>query len=349
MIPGYLHPVLKKTVATLLQEIYDPTDCPMNKVLPIPRLPMSSLLSSPYPSVPPVPETLTHWLYPSDSSVRISSRSTRKTQIMATLNVTPDSFSDGEKYGTLPAVLQYVSSSVAAGATIVDIGGYSTRPGATFVSVEEEVARVVPAIKAIRDADSLKTLSSTRKSDGNDAALSDNLLKRVIDVPISIDTFRWEVAEAGIKAGANFINDVYAFTGPDSWPLSPAGTVKGEQEALYLSKLKAIAREHAVPVVLMHSRGEAGKNKDYREYKYAEDNCGRGSVLEGVRVELGAKVDQVVLGSGGVRRWFVIADPGIGFSKTLDGNLELLRSAKDVVASVEIGDGECWVRIKFVT
>jgi dihydroneopterin aldolase/2-amino-4-hydroxy-6-hydroxymethyldihydropteridine diphosphokinase/dihydropteroate synthase len=160
-------------------------------------------------------------------------------------------------------------------------------------------------------------------------------------MPISIDTFRWEVAEAGIKAGANCINDVYAFTGPDSWPLSPAGTEKGEREALYTTKLKAVAREHAVPVILMHSRGDAGRNKDYSGYKYVEGDLGRSSVLEGVRVELGAKVDQIVLGKGGVRRWLVIADPGIGFSKALDGNLELLRSARDIVAGVEIGDSEC--------
>ncbi|KIM41558.1 hypothetical protein M413DRAFT_445532 [Hebeloma cylindrosporum] len=336
MIPGYIHPVLKKTVAILLQDIYDPTGRPMNKVLPIPRYPISPTLSSPYSSIPPVPETLTHWTYPSDPSMRTSY--TRKTHIMATLNVTPDSFSDGAKHDALPAALQYVSSSVAAGATIIDVGGYSTRPGAAFVSVEDEVARVVPAIKAIRDAASLETLSSPQPNDNNDVAFSDDLVKRIVDLPISMDTFRWEVAEAGINAGANCINDVYAFTGPDSWPLSPAGTEKGDREALYMSKLKAVARQYAVPVVLMHSRGEAGKNKDYGEYAYAEDTFGRGAVLEGVRVELGAKVDQIVLGKGGVRRWLVVADPGIGFSKSLNGNLEVLRSARDVVAGVKIGD-----------
>ena len=272
--------------------------------------------------------------------MRISSGNTRKTHIMATLNVTPDSFSDGAKHDTLPAAIRYVSSSVAAGATIIDIGGYSTRPGAAFVSVEDEIARVLPAIKAMRHSATLKAFSSSQQNDDNDVALSDDLIKRIVDVPISLDTFRWEVAEAGIKAGANCINDVYAFTGPGSWPLSPAGTEKGEREALYVSKLKAVAREYAVPVILMHSRGDAGKNKDYSEYAYAEDKFGRGSVLEGVRVELGAKVDQIVLGKRGVRRWLVVADPGIGFSKTLDGNLEILRSARDVVAGVKIGDSE---------
>ena len=340
MIPGYIHPVLKKTVAILFQEIFDPNGYPMNKVLPIPRFPLSPTLSSLYSSIPPVPETLTHWSFPSDPLMRISSGNTRKTHIMATLNVTPDSFSDGAKHDSVPAAIRYVSSSVAAGATIIDVGGYSTRPGAAFVSVEDEIARILPAIKAMRHKSTLKAFSSSQPSDDNDTALSDDLIKRIVEVPISVDTFRWEVAEAGIKAGANCINDVYAFTGPDSWPPSPPGTEKGEQEALYMSRLKAVAREYALPVVLMHSRGDAGKNKDYSEYAYAEDKFGRGSVLEGVRVELGAKVDQIVLGKGGVRRWLVVADPGIGFSKALDGNLEVLRSARDVVAGVKIGDSE---------
>jgi len=338
MIPGYIHPVLKKTVAILLQEIYDPAGHPMNKVLPIPRYPLA--VSSPYPSILPVSETLTHWSHSSDPLMRTSSGNTRKTHIMATLNVTPDSFSDGAKHNALPAALRYVSSSVAAGATIIDIGGYSTRPGAAFVSIEDEIARVLPAIKAMRHSTTLKAFASSQQNDDNNAALSDDLVKRVTNTPISVDTFRWEVAEAAIEAGANCINDVYAFTGPDSWPLSPAGTEKGEREAMYMSKLKAVARKYAVPVVLMHSRGDAGKNKDYSEYAYAEDKSGKGSVLEGVRVELGTKVDRIVHGKGGVRRWLVVADPGIGFSKTLDGNLELLRSARDIVAGVKTGDSE---------
>lgn len=227
---------------------------------------------------------------------------------MATLNVTPYSFSDGAKHNVLSAALSYAASSVAAGATIIDIGGYSTRPGAAFVTVEDEISRVVPAVKALRDC----TLSP-----------------EMVQTPISVDTFRWEVAEEAIKAGANCINDVYAFSGPDSWPLP---TNHGE-ELTYITKLKTVARKYAVPVVLMHSRGDAGKNKDYSQYSYAS-----GSTLEGVRVELGGKIDQTVLGKGGVRRWLVIVDPGIGFSKTLQGNVEVLRDARSIVSDIPIGN-----------
>ncbi len=161
-------------------------------------------------------------------------------------------------------------------------------------------------------------------------------IEAIMKIPISIDTFRPEVAEAAIQAGANCINDVYAFTGPNSWlPASLGNEVANENTV----NMKLIARKYGVPIVLMHSRGDAGSNKDYSSFAYALDNEGRGAVLEGVRVELGAKVNRIVRGKGGVRRWLVIVDPGIGFSKTLEGNLELLRSAKSVVADVNIGHG----------
>ncbi|KAJ3512686.1 hypothetical protein NLJ89_g3383 [Agrocybe chaxingu] len=314
MIPDYVHPVLKKSVQTLFNEIYDPSAPPMNKVIPFPRTPFSPPLQHPKTSTLTGPQS-----------------TTRKTHIMATLNVTPDSFSDGSTHNVLPTALTYVKSSVAAGATIIDIGGYSTRPGAAFVPVDEEIARVVPAIEAIRDRKVLSELDpeSTTRECG-----TEELLQRIVDTLISIDTFRWEVAEAAIKAGANCINDVYAFSGPDSWSPAPIGTSEGDRVAEYATKLKAISRKYAVPVVLMHSRGDAGKNKDYSSYDYASG----GSVLEGVRVELGAKVDGIVKGKGGLRRWLVIVDPGIGFSKSLEGNLQVLRSAKDIVANLLIGD-----------
>jgi dihydroneopterin aldolase/2-amino-4-hydroxy-6-hydroxymethyldihydropteridine diphosphokinase/dihydropteroate synthase len=101
-------------------------------------------------------------------------------------------------------------------------------------------------------------------------------------------------------------------------------------------EMKKIAREFGVPVVLMHSRGDAGANKDYDAYEYAGPGQ---AVLEGVRIELGAKVDLIVQGKGGIRRWLVIVDPGVGFSKTLDGNLEVLRDAAAVTADVYVGTG----------
>jgi dihydroneopterin aldolase/2-amino-4-hydroxy-6-hydroxymethyldihydropteridine diphosphokinase/dihydropteroate synthase len=107
----------------------------------------------------------------------------RNTLIMAVLNLTPDSFSDGGKHfhGSIIPTVEYFESS---GASILDIGGQSTRPGAVDVGAEEEICRVIPAIRKIRDAG--------------------------IDIPISLDTYRASVAREAVKAGANIINDVSA-------------------------------------------------------------------------------------------------------------------------------------------
>ncbi|KAI4294178.1 Dihydropteroate synthase, partial [Schizophyllum commune Loenen D] len=249
-----------------------------------------------------VPETLTSWTYsPANPG--------RNAMLMSTLNVTPDSFSDGAEHNQLFDALAYVDESVSAGASIIDIGGYSTRPGAAYVSPEEETQRVVPVVQAIRAKD-----GSAR------------------DIPISVDTFRPEVAEAAIQAGANCINDVYAFMGADAYPFDD--TERKAQSDAVLASMKDIARRYAVPVVLMHSRGDAGKNKDYSAYAYAGEGV---AVVEGVRVELGDTVERVVRGKGAVRRWLVVVDPGVGFSKTVEGNLALLRDGAQVVADVIIG------------
>jgi len=89
-----------------------------------------------------------------------------------------------------------------------------------------------------------------------------------------------------------------------------------------------VARELAVPVVVMHSRGPADSNKDYSAYDYAKQHA----VLEGVMLELGEKVNAIVKGRGGLRRWLVMVDPGIGFSKSVEGNISLLRDASSLTA-----------------
>ncbi len=108
-------------------------------------------------------------------------------QVMAILNVTPDSFSDGGKFNTIENALQQAEKMIAAGVSIIDIGGESTRPGAPDVSLEEELARVIPVIKAIREKH---------------------------DVWISIDTSKAEVMRQAILAGADLINDVRALQEP---------------------------------------------------------------------------------------------------------------------------------------
>jgi len=336
MIPDYTHPVQHKSLRSLLNSLKIPPNEPqMHKVIPFPRLPLSTGTTSPYKCIPPVPETLTYWTYPATShpppafthtdahgKLNVHHPKRKSTYLMSTLNATPDSFSDGSMYNTLPTALSYARESVSAGAAIIDIGGYSTRPGAAFVGVQEEIDRVVPIVQAIRLA----------ASTGGSAAESEKLRH----ILISVDTFRWEVAEAAVRAGANCINDVYAFTGPEYFLEVEGEEAVGRAEE-YMEGMKRVAREYATPCVLMHSRGEAGQNKGYKAmYGYAGL---RGAVVEGVRVELGQKVDEVVRGRGGVRRWLVVTDPGVGFSKTVEGNLEVVRDAKGMVEDVLVGQG----------
>jgi len=187
--------------------------------------------------------------------------------IMGTLNVTPDSFSDGGLHDTVPTAVAYAENAVKNHADIIDVGGCSTRPGATEISVEEEINRVVPVIRALRAAN--------------------------IVAPISIDTFRASVALASVEAGANCINDVRALREPG---------------------FATVVKSLGIPVIMMHSRGtDAGVDKEY----------GPAGVVEGVRAELGSQVRGAL--DAGVRRWNIIIDPGIGFSKSVAGNLELVR------------------------
>lgn len=314
MIPGYVHPALQKPISTLFNHLLaaQPANTPpMFKAIPFPQYSPSLLAELNDESSVSSPPTASYWTYPVTSSSS-DSRQRRKTHVMATLNMTPDSFSDGSLHNTVSTALQYAFSSTTNGADIIDIGGYSTRPHAAYISPSEELDRVIPIIKAIR---------STRQEEDDSAG------QTLANALISIDTFREEVARAAIGAGANCINDVYAFTGPE-YPLTVSS-------AEHFVRMRMMARQLAVPVILMHSRGEASANKDYSAYSYAVDADGRGSVLEGVRIELGAKVEAAVKGRGGLRRWQVIVDPGIGFSKTVEGNLELLRNASALTCDEE--------------
>lgn len=324
----------------------------MDKVLTFPRYPLPANVSAILPGIDPVPSTLTHWTYHPNSSSGLARKKgapkangRARTRIMATLNATPDSFSDGSTHNTIPTALAYAHEAARASVDMMDIGGYSTRPGAAFVGVEEETNRVVPIVQAMRAGSSYSPSTATAEEEEKESQV-------IREMPISIDTFRWEVAEKAILAGANCINDVYAFTGPNSYPYLATGSREWDGEhketsaAQYMQEMKRIARKLAVPVVLMHSRGDAGINKDYSAYDYV--GAGDESVLEGVRVELGIKVDEIVRGNGGIRRWNVIIDPGIGFSKTVESNLELLRQGAAVTTDMPIGQGELHVILWFI-
>jgi dihydroneopterin aldolase / 2-amino-4-hydroxy-6-hydroxymethyldihydropteridine diphosphokinase / dihydropteroate synthase len=310
MVPDFVHPVLRKPIHEMLWDVLRTSSSvgspAMIKVMPFPTYSDSTTLKAspppPVANIPQVPHTHTYWKFPPAKSAvpagQILSTS-RRTRLMATLNVTPDSFSDGSDNVELSAALDYVKSSVAAAADIIDVGGYSTRPSAEYVSPEEEINRVIPVIKAIRALDS-------------DSDSTKNVL-------ISVDTFRPEVARDAVMAGANCINDVHAFTGPDDSDMGAR-----------LVRMQHVARTLAVPAILMHSRGDAGNNKDYSRYR---------SVLDGVSQELGEKVEAIVRGPGGLRRWLVMVDPGIGFSKSVEDNVRLLRDSASITADVRNADG----------
>lgn len=208
--------------------------------------------------------------------------------IMSIFNATPDSFSDGDPARTdaahaLDAIRTLLQTCGDHPPAILDIGGMSTRPNSVPCSVEEEIARVVPLIRAIRAA-SEPGLAS---------------------IPISVDTYRPEVARAAVAAGASCINDV-----------------RGGREPGMLETMA----ELGVPVVLMHSRGDSISMTSAE----SQDYSALGGVVPGVAVELGDTVQRAL--RAGIKRWNIVLDPGLGFAKSQDGNLSLLKHLDQLVA-----------------
>ncbi|KAI0008788.1 Dihydropteroate synthase [Xylariaceae sp. FL0662B] len=197
----------------------------------------------------------------------------RKTHLMAILNITPDSFSDGGIH-TPDSLRDTVLAFARSGATMIDIGGQSTAPGKLEVSAEEEISRVLPVIELIR------SLPETR------------------DVAISIDTYRASVAEAAVCAGADIVNDVSAgLLDPDMLPT--------------MARL-------GKTVCLMHMRGNPSTMSKLNSYP--DDG---GGLIAAIARELLERV--AAAEAAGVRRWRVILDPGLGFAKVGEQNLQVLR------------------------
>ncbi len=187
------------------------------------------------------------------------------TYIMGILNVTPDSFSDGGKYTKLDPALFRVEEMIKEGMDILDIGGESTRPGYQQVSGEEEAGRVIPVIEAVRAR---------------------------FDVPISLDTCKAQVAGAGLKAGADLINDIWGLKKDPGMAEVIAGA--------------------GTPCVLMHNRKEPVYEELLRDV--TEDLQETLSIAE----------------RAGIRRDRIILDPGIGFGKTCEQNLKMLQSLEKI-------------------
>ncbi|GFE48730.1 dihydropteroate synthase [Roseobacter cerasinus] len=195
----------------------------------------------------------------------IAGLSMESPQIMGILNVTPDSFSDGGRYGSAEAARD--AALAMQGADIIDIGGESTRPGAETVSDAEEIARTAPVIRALKEAG--------------------------LTQPMSIDTRKSAVAAEALTAGAVLVNDVSGFT--------------------YDADLAPLCAKAKAPVCVMHSQGDPATMQ--RDPRYAD-------VVLDVYDALQQRIE--VLVGLGIPKTRIIADPGIGFGKTLEHNLALL-------------------------
>ena len=189
-------------------------------------------------------------------------------KVMGILNTTPDSFSDGGKYNSVESAVKRALEMVEEGADIIDVGGYSTRPGYTEITAEEEIERTAPVVKALREAG--------------------------ITADISVDTFRSDVARAVLEAGATMIND--------QW------------RGIYDEKILDVVAEFDVPIFLMH-------NNDHSTYK---------NVTEDMIRELKESAELAL--KHGVKKENIWLDPGIGFVKSREEEIEVMQNLDRLTA-----------------
>jgi dihydropteroate synthase len=194
--------------------------------------------------------------------------------VMGVLNITPDSFSDGGLFFDTERAIEHGQQMAAEGAAIIDVGGESTRPGSASVSADEQIGRVVPVIE---------------------------VLCKKIDVPVSIDTYKLEVARAALEAGAGMINDI---------------------TALGNKHMAELAAEHEVPIVLMHMQGTPATMQVEPKYENVVSEVLQFLLERARRAE-----------DAGIDKKKIFIDPGIGFGKTLEHNLLLLRNINKFVAT----------------
>ena len=188
-----------------------------------------------------------------------------RTYIMGILNVTPDSFSDGGKYNQFNNALRHVENMIIDGADIIDVGGESTKPGYQKISDDEEIERIAPIIQSI---------------------------KKNFDIPISLDTYKSQVALEGIKAGADLINDI--------WGLK------------YDDKMASVIAHTNVACCLMHNR----ETIDYKNF------------MKDVTMDLNESIN--IAQKAGISKDKIIIDPGVGFAKTYEMNLEVIRNLEQL-------------------
>lgn len=222
--------------------------------------------------------------------------------IMGILNITPDSFSDGGKFNNIDAALKHTEQMIKDGAKIIDVGGESTRPGYTLLSNEEEISRVAPVIE---------------------------LIKKNFDIAVSLDTYKAGVAKAGIEAGCDLVNDVWGLK--VSKVLSEASadfakknmTAQAENNRLGKEEypknanveLAKIVAESGLPICIMH-------NKDNTEYK---------DFVSDVVNDLKESVE--IAHKAGIQDSQIILDPGVGFGKTFEQNLSIIKHVDKLKAA----------------
>lgn len=194
---------------------------------------------------------------------------------MGILNVTPDSFSDGQSHYSLEEIIKKAHQMVHDGVDIIDVGGESTRPGSKMVLLEEELQRVIPVIER---------------------------LSKEIDIPISIDTYKAEVARQAVLAGATIINDI--------------GGGRFDEE------MPKVMAESGAYVILMHNRKPDLTETDCIT-SISGDLTVYQDIVEDVMSELTESIQLVK--EAGVCDDKIILDPGIGFAKTVEGNIELMQ------------------------
>lgn len=195
----------------------------------------------------------------------------KRSYVMGILNVTPDSFSDGARFYDLDAAIKHGMEMAEQGADIIDVGGESTRPGADTVSADEEIQRTEPVIRE---------------------------LSKRIDIPLSIDTTKADVARRALDAGAEIVNDISA--------------LRADLEMV------DVAVSYQAPVVLMHMLGSP---------KTMQQDICYDSIIEDITDFLKERIDFAI--NNGVERNKIIIDPGIGFGKSVgNDNFEIIREMR---------------------
>ena len=196
----------------------------------------------------------------------------QRTCVMGILNVTPDSFSDGGRFAEPAAAVEQALRLQGAGADVIDIGGESTRPGAKAISTEEEKQRVLPVIEALAGR---------------------------LAVPISIDTYKADIARAALDAGAAMVNDISGLT--------------------FDGDMAGLVAERGVPIVLMHIKGKPLDMQQNPEYT---------SVMGEISAYLRERAETAL--AAGVFPAKIIIDPGLGFGKTMEHNLEIIHRLREL-------------------